>query len=89
MFIHYIYEELAKCGEVFDQYSFDREYLGKGKGYFANLKSTRKEPSVAVLFKLNRNLLKKHEHFKVFGFDTMPFRSLADQTFKEMERRVA
>ena len=77
MLLEYVYGQLSNAGETFDQFSFDREYLGRKTGYFASLKCTRKQPSLGVLFKLNRTLMKKHQKFSMYGIQTELFVELA------------
>ena len=88
MFIQYVFETLLDSGEIEGGYDFDQNFLKMSKGYFAFLKCTQSDPSIGVLFQLNRTLLKKEKLLKEFGVDVGLFERLATETFHEMERRV-
>ncbi len=83
-----IYEELKASGYVIDQYTFDREWLGRQPGYTAYIRSTSAEPSIETLFKLHLRLLQAENRYSIYGINTGQLANLAEHVFFEMKKRA-
>ncbi len=77
MDIDEIYGRLRITGYVVDQYSFDRQYLGKKPGYYAYLKSTNSAPSIDTLMRLHYKILETRKVHQIYGVDTGELEELA------------
>lgn len=87
MTIIHTFETLRRYGHVVDQYTFDKRWLGKRPGYFAYLKSTSRQPSVATLMRLHLNLLAAEQKHSIYGISTGELASLAASTMDEIRER--
>lgn len=83
------YDTLRQYGYVGDQYSFDRNWLGRKEGYFAYLKSTNRKPSVEALLKLHFKLLEIERRNANYGLPADELRGLATSTLAEIRQRCA
>tara|TARA_R110000868_G_scaffold11525_1_gene56447 strand:- start:1023 stop:1292 length:270 start_codon:yes stop_codon:yes gene_type:complete len=83
------FETLRRHGHVIDQYSFDKDWLGRKPGYFAYLKSTQREPSVETLMRFQLKLLERRRRDARWCVDTGELADLVKTTITEIRERCA
>ena len=81
------FETLRRHGHVIDQYSFDKEWLGRKPGYFAYLKSTNRQPSVQTLMCFQLNLMAREKLDARWKIDTGTLSALINLTTEQIEAR--
>jgi hypothetical protein len=83
------FETLQRYGHVTDQYNFDKSWLGKKPGYFAYLKSTRRQPSVETLMRFHLRLLEQINKHSRWGLMANELSGLAQITMDEIKQRCS